>query len=322
MPSQPAPRKKKLRKKAKAESVADAAAQAAASADAAAPKEHVSEGEEPKSKAKGGRARKARTAAKKRAAEETAAAEAAKRPAKAAPAAADEEEVSRTVFVDGVPYDWSEAQVSEHFKQCGEVVRISAPVWQDSGRLRGYAHVTFANADAQRKAMAMDGQKVGKKGRYLKIEAAKTPSSDGKLSMDLEGKRRLFCKNLPYDATEAEIAALFQDCGKILEVRVPTNAGRAKGFAYVEFAKAEFLKAAVEMSPPASLRGRTLRLDVDTGSGPKAGFHARPEAYGSGYGPDSNPRGRGRGGRGGGKGDGKGGGRGHGRGGGLSLSLF
>lgn len=234
-----------------------------------------------------------------------------------------------TVFVDGVPYVWSVEKVKEYFSDCGVVREVRAPTWQDSGRLRGFAHVTFADQAGRNKALAMDGTKVDKKGRYLKIEAAKAPGEAKGPTIDVEGKRRLFVKNLPYDATEKAIGEIFGKCGKIREVRVPTSFGRSKGFAYVEFARSEHLKAAIEMQPPPSLGGRTLRLDADVGTGPKAGFHYRPEAFESGFGP-SRGGGKGKDGKGGGKGqdgkgkDGKGKGRGKGRGKGLpaKLSLF
>mmetsp|Transcript_17637 Transcript_17637/g.48443 ORF Transcript_17637/g.48443 Transcript_17637/m.48443 type:complete len:360 (-) Transcript_17637:97-1176(-) len=226
-----------------------------------------------------------------------------------------------TVFVDGVPYDWTSDKVREHFmERCGEVTDVRAPTWQDSGRLRGFAHVGFANRAARDKALALDGMEVGKKGRYLKIEVAKPPSAlVGPNVSDLVGKRRLFVRNLPYDATEAEILEVFKSCGKINDIRVPTSFGRCKGFAYIEFAKSEFLCAAAKMQPPAALRGRILYLDADEGNGPRAGFTYRPEAYDSGFGRI------GRGGRGRGRGDtgGRGGRQGGGgRGTNSKLSLF
>eukprot|EP00931_Biecheleriopsis_adriatica_P080787 TRINITY_DN54139_c0_g1_i1.p1 TRINITY_DN54139_c0_g1~~TRINITY_DN54139_c0_g1_i1.p1 ORF type:complete len:334 (-),score=105.23 TRINITY_DN54139_c0_g1_i1:43-1044(-) len=192
--------------------------------------------------------------------------------------------VASTVFVDGVPYDWSLDQLKEFFVQkCGDVSDVRAPTWQDSGRLRGFCHVSFATSKAKDKALALDGTKVGKKGRYLKIEAAKDPSQGNTVKAeDIEGKRRLFVKNLPYDATEQDISALFKQCGKVIDIRIPHHAGRSKGFAYVEFAKSQGLRAAMEMTPAPSLNGRTLKLDADAGSGPKAGFHHRPEAFKSG----------------------------------------
>merc|ERR1719160_155706 len=104
----------------------------------------------------------------------------------------------------------------------------------------------------------------------------------------MKGARRLFVKNLPYEATEEQIGAIFERFGEVRQVRVVTSYGRSKGFAFVEFAKHEGLKAAVNARPLPELSGRELFLDVDQDSkGPKAGFHYRKDAYNSGFGPDA-----------------------------------
>mmetsp|Transcript_56181 Transcript_56181/g.162806 ORF Transcript_56181/g.162806 Transcript_56181/m.162806 type:complete len:388 (-) Transcript_56181:127-1290(-) len=223
------------------------------------------------------------------------------------------EKVAHTIFVDGVPYSWEVVKIRELFGRCGEVLEVRAPTWQDSGRLRGYAHVDFATPAARDEALKMDGIKVAAKGRFLKIESAKSPSgsSPAPSATDLAGKRRLFVKNIPYDATESELKDLFAKSGPVVDIRVPTSFGRCKGFAYVEFGKADSLAKVVKTG--AELRGRKLLLDADTGRGPKAGFHYRPSAFEVGQ---AVTKGRGRGGgRGGDGGRGSNDGRGRGRGG-------
>ncbi|CAL1126635.1 unnamed protein product [Cladocopium goreaui] len=207
----------------------------------------------------------------------------------------------RTVFVDGVPYDWTLERIKEFFAtKCGGIVEVRAPTWQDSGRLRGYAHVAFSDAESMKKALHLNGTKVGKKGRYLKIDPAKKPEGQGGgksvTKEEIEGKRRLFVKNLPYDASEDDIAKLFAKCGKVVEIRIPHASGRSKGFAYVEFAKAQGLKAAMDLEPVPSLQGRKLHLDADSGTGPKAGFHHRPDAFQSKFvAKAKQPKGKGKG---------------------------
>jgi len=229
------------------------------------------------------------------------------------------DDVERTVFVDGLPYVWTEDKVRDFFLDCGVVREVRAPKWQDSGRLRGFAHVSFVDKASQDKALALDGSQVGKKGRYLKIEAAKPPNGHANDQVshdkveDLKGGRRLFVKNLPYDATELEIAEVFKSCGKVREVRVPTSFGRCKGFAYVEFGRTESLLKAMQLRPVPELRGRALRLDADVGSGPRAGFHYRPEAFESNFVPCARG-GHGSGARHAGRGGGLAGGRRGGRG--------
>jgi len=234
--------------------------------------------------------------------------------------AAKEDAEDHTVFIDGLPYAWEVSKINEIFARCGEVLDVRAPKWQDSGRLRGYGHVSFASAEAKEEALKMNGIKVGAKGRFLKIEAAKKPDEGNKTSAkDLEGKRRLFVKNLPYEATEEDLRKLFGKFGKIIDVRIPMSFGRSKGFAYVEFAKPETLKNAVTAG--AELHDRKLVLDADAGQGPKAGFHYSAGAFEGRGGGRGKAFGKGKdGGKGKGKGkkgEGRGGGRGRG-----TMSLF
>ena len=58
-----------------------------------------------------------------------------------------------------------------------------------------------------------------------------------------EGCKKVFVKNLPYDATEGDIHDVFMSCGKIIEggVRLARNYSnhQSKGFCYVEFKNPE-----------------------------------------------------------------------------------
>jgi RNA recognition motif-containing protein len=60
----------------------------------------------------------------------------------------EEQETSTTpankcVFISGIPYDTSEAQIKELFDPCGVIRQIKLPKYQDSGRNLGYAHIYF-----------------------------------------------------------------------------------------------------------------------------------------------------------------------------------
>ena len=54
------------------------------------------------------------------------------------------------------------------------------------------------------------------------------------IKTSLPGVKRIFIKNLPYEATEQEIAGLFK-ADVVESVRIAHNNGVSKGFCYVEF---------------------------------------------------------------------------------------
>jgi nucleolin len=55
------------------------------------------------------------------------------------------------VFISGIPYECSEQELRDFFPPTvsNHITEVKLPKYQDSGRCRGYAHVTFANAEAR-----------------------------------------------------------------------------------------------------------------------------------------------------------------------------
>ena len=77
----------------------------------------------------------------------------------------------KQLFVSGIPYDTTNEQLLDFFTDEKESIRdVKMPVFQDSGRCMGYAHVTFTTKDAYESAKTKSGQRLG--GRYLDIKEA------------------------------------------------------------------------------------------------------------------------------------------------------
>ena len=64
----------------------------------------------------------------------------------------------RTVYIEGLPYDSNEEDVSKFFESCGKIQSVRLPKWHDSGRLRGYGHVEFLTLESVKKAIDLDGK--------------------------------------------------------------------------------------------------------------------------------------------------------------------
>eukprot|EP00616_Rhizochromulina_sp_CCMP1243_P016159 CAMPEP_0118964412 /NCGR_PEP_ID=MMETSP1173-20130426/2113_1 /TAXON_ID=1034831 /ORGANISM="Rhizochromulina marina cf, Strain CCMP1243" /LENGTH=654 /DNA_ID=CAMNT_0006912867 /DNA_START=55 /DNA_END=2018 /DNA_ORIENTATION=+ len=84
---------------------------------------------------------------------------------------------------------------------------------------------------------------------------------------------------LKYELNEQDLGEFFHRCGAIKDVRVIRKDGESKGFAYVEFAEAAGLEAALEYEGR-ELRGRKLRVDVS--EAPRGGG-GRRRGGGGGY---------------------------------------
>mmetsp|Transcript_18905 Transcript_18905/g.33304 ORF Transcript_18905/g.33304 Transcript_18905/m.33304 type:complete len:345 (+) Transcript_18905:80-1114(+) len=195
--------------------------------------------------------------------------------------------VQDTVFVEGIPFDATPDRVKEFFVTQGnmqpeDILDMRLPTWQDTGRLRGYGHVRFVSTPMYEKALTLSGKYLDR--RYLTIAPSNAPgggSSKMPTTLSLPAPsscQTLFVNNLPYSATEQEIAHAFSKYTKTTitedNVRIARNSvtRQSKGFAYIDFDTTEDLEAVVRghTSPaskkkPIAVGGRAVRLDYDTG---------------------------------------------------------
>jgi nucleolin len=62
-----------------------------------------------------------------------------------------------TIYIEGLPFDATEGQITTFFQSAGRIASIRLPRWHDSGRLRGYGHVEFEDSEGASKALELDG---------------------------------------------------------------------------------------------------------------------------------------------------------------------
>lgn len=97
--------------------------------------------------------------------------------------------------------------------------------------------------------------------------------------------RKLYVGNLPYTASEQDLASLFAGAGTVETVNVMRDmaTGRARGFAFVEMATAEEAQQAITMLNDTSYGGRNLTVN-----------EARPKTSSGGFGGERKGGGGGR----------------------------
>lgn len=187
------------------------------------------------------------------------------------PSSADSErssQVDRTVFVEGIPYTAKPDDIREFFQQHGlkDMEDVRLPVWQDTGRLRGFGHVVFTSLTSKEKALELSGKYL--QNRYLSISAANKPKEQRFEATSSEPSKKIMLKNLSYEATEDDIQAALEKFGRIVEggvrvVRHSVGERRSKGFAYVEFESIESAKKVVQQK--IVLHDRQAFCDYDHG---------------------------------------------------------
>ncbi len=184
-----------------------------------------------------------------------------------------QEQAGTDIYIEGIPYASSEEELKALFAECGEITSLRAPRYQDSGRLRGYAHMTFSSAEAAAAALELNRTVIH--GRYITVAYAKSRQreSSGTDRSRPSGCRTLFVKNLPYTTTEEEVAKAFAQYGTVDNARLARwgHTGRLKGFGYVTFSSGAAAQAAMEDAHNITVSDRSVTMDYDTGA-PKSSF--------------------------------------------------
>ena len=146
---------------------------------------------------------------------------------------------------------------------CDAVLRVNRPL-DSAGRCKGFAWITFKSAVGRDKAIEYNGESYA--GQTLFVER-----SGQHRKAEAHGFE-IFVKNFPYETEEAELLALFEHCGPVKRLNMPTNKkgghGRCMGFAWLTFETEKAMKKACKMTgeDAPSLAGRRLFIE-------KAGQH-------------------------------------------------
>lgn len=86
--------------------------------------------------------------------------------------------MSTKLYVGNLSFKMDESQIRDLFQPFGDVTDLHIPTEMGSGRPRGFAFVTFANAESAQKAIqALDGQEV--EGRNLTVNEARPKEDRG-----------------------------------------------------------------------------------------------------------------------------------------------
>jgi nucleolin len=192
------------------------------------------------------------------------------------------------IFVSGIPYEANVAMIKEYFNQgenkslSDKIIEVKLPLYQDSGKCRGFAHVEFRDQNSYDEGLKLSGKNLGS--RYLELKPAAGRQSiatmdDSRKIADAmpEDCKVIYVKNLPYEMKEDDIGDRFRPFGEILEVRIGKNwtSGLSKGFCYIIYKEHISAKAALIKMNGRELKGfagRNLKVDFDVKQKAKASY--------------------------------------------------
>jgi len=179
------------------------------------------------------------------------------------------------VFVGGLPWSCDEAILQRDFSDCGTIENLRLLTDRETGRSRGMAFITFADAAGFEAALKFNGDDYG--GRTLTVAKAegkgggsikgkgkgKSKSGGKGPSVKPPGCTSIVVKGLAYEATEDELRGIFCRCGQgPVNIRILTDreTGESRGIAFVDFDDGDAVDEAVKLSET-ELRGRTFFVD-------------------------------------------------------------
>jgi len=197
------------------------------------------------------------------------------------------------LFVAGLPDSVTEDVLRQIFEAAGGTVTdVSLPRDRATGRPRGFGFVTFSTPDeASNARQSLDGSLQA--GRSISVRPfSSEPPRRGEGRPEGGGgpgagggggageDRTLYVGNLPYDASQQEVAQFLGDNGVTAIVRVHLPAGpdgRPRGFGFVTLGSAEAANQAIISLRGVEVRGRRLLVNIahPRGSSPAGGGGGR-----------------------------------------------
>ena len=97
---------------------------------------------------------------------------------------------------------------------------------------------------------------------------------------------RIYVGNLPYSATDQQLADLFGQYGEVTEstVIMDRNSGQSKGFGFVQMSEDDAARSAIAALDGANLDGRSIRVSEaqarpDSGGGRFGGGRRESSGY-------------------------------------------
>ena len=73
-----------------------------------------------------------------------------------------------TIFVKGLPYDFTEDNIGDRFRKFGEILAIRLAYNWQTKQFKGFAYITFKTHEAAKKAIQMNGKEI--KNRVIKVD--------------------------------------------------------------------------------------------------------------------------------------------------------
>eukprot|EP00359_Climacostomum_virens_P004703 CAMPEP_0204905636 /NCGR_PEP_ID=MMETSP1397-20131031/5530_1 /ASSEMBLY_ACC=CAM_ASM_000891 /TAXON_ID=49980 /ORGANISM="Climacostomum Climacostomum virens, Strain Stock W-24" /LENGTH=618 /DNA_ID=CAMNT_0052074543 /DNA_START=1 /DNA_END=1857 /DNA_ORIENTATION=- len=173
---------------------------------------------------------------------------------------------TKTIFIKNLDFKTTKEALEAHMASAGTIKSVK--VVTKNGLPCGYGFVEYEDEKGVKKALRNLNNSV-LDGHALKLSVAKSSTHVPRAKREREEvaeqeptQTKMLVKNLAFEATAAELKALFTTYGQVKTVRLPKKyAGGHRGFAFVEFVSAEEAAAAFETLKNTHMYGRKLVIE-------------------------------------------------------------
>ncbi|GMJ05637.1 CC1- LIKE SPLICING FACTOR [Hibiscus trionum] len=187
----------------------------------------------------------------------------------------DPERDQRTVFAYQISLKANERDVYEFFTKAGKVRDVRLIMDRNSRRSRGVGYIEFYDVMSVPMAIALSGQPLlGQPVMVKPSEAEKnlvqstTSVAAGQTGPYAAGGRRLYVGNLHFNITEDQLRQVFESFGSVELVQLPLDeTGHSKGFGFVQFARLEDAKNALNLNGQLEIGGQVIKVSTVTDQG-------------------------------------------------------
>ncbi|KAF2194516.1 splicing factor, CC1-like protein [Zopfia rhizophila CBS 207.26] len=180
----------------------------------------------------------------------------------------EDERDKRTIFVQQLAARLRTKELIAFFSKVGEVVQAMIVKDRVSQRSKGVGYVEFKDEESVAKAIELTGQKL----LGIPIIAQLTEAEKNRQARPTESANgnangapfhRLYVGNIHFSVTEQDLAAVFEPFGELEFVQLQKeDAGRSKGYGFVQFRDPTQAKQALEQMNGFELANRPIRVGL------------------------------------------------------------
>ncbi|KAB5561479.1 hypothetical protein DKX38_006436 [Salix brachista] len=185
----------------------------------------------------------------------------------------DPERDQRTVFAYQICLKADERDVYEFFSRAGKVRDVRLIMDRNSRRSKGVGYIEFYDAMSVPMAIALSGQlllglpvmvKPSEAEKNL-VQSTTAVTLGGLTGPYSGGARRLYVGNLHFNITEDQLRQVFEPFGIVELVQLPHDeSGHCKGFGFVQFARLEDARNALNLNGQVEIAGRPIKVSAVT----------------------------------------------------------